>query len=195
MLLDNFAVKVFEDALSNWVINSAKGENYAYHYLQIEGWDDPDHLEKARKKMKGERCPEADIKGPKRGYCEAWKVPIDARLSTKYIKEDLQGDLFLGFQDKTQCLINWDSPKQVIPLFKSLGFDLLAKDKDTGEWKDSIEAKVIEPQQDKSTIAYLYLQYKAAKKVTSTYGQNVINQINEKSGRLHTNFNQLGTVS
>ena len=186
MLLDNFTVKVFEDALSDWVINSAKGENYAYHYLQIEGWDDPDDLEKARKKMKGERCPEADIKGQKRGYCEAWKVPIDARLSTKYIKEDLQGDLFLGFQNKIQCLINWDSPKQVIPLFKSLGFDLLAKDKDTGEWKDSIEAKVIEPQQDKSTIAYLYLQYKAAKKVTSTYGQNVINQINEKSGRLHT---------
>lgn len=193
MLLDNFTVKVFEDALSNWVINSAKGENYAYHYLQIEGWDAPDDLEKARKKMKGERCPEADIKGQKRGYCEAWKIPIDARLSTKYIKEDLQGDLFLGFQNKIQCLINWDSPKQVIPLFKSLGFDLLAKDKDTGEWKDSIEAKVIEPQQDKSTIAYLYLQYKAAKKVTSTYGQNVINQINEKSGRLHTNFNQLGT--
>lgn len=50
MLLDNFTVKVFEDALSNWVINSAKGENYAYHYLQIEGWDDPDDLEKARKR-------------------------------------------------------------------------------------------------------------------------------------------------
>ena len=192
MILDNFTAKVFKDALDDWVINSAKGGSHSYHYLQTEGWDDPDELEKARKKMKGERCPEADIKGSERGYCEAWKVPIDARLSPKYIKEDIQGDLFYGFQDKAQCLINWDSPKQVIPLFKSLGFDLLAKDKDTGEFKDSIEAKVIEPQQDKSTIAYLYLQYKAAKKVTSTYGQNVIDQINEKSGRLHTNFNQLG---
>ena len=59
--------------------------------------------------------------------------------------------------------------------------------------EDSVGAEVIEPQQDKSTIAYLYLQYKAAKKVTSTYGQSVIDQINEKSGRVHTNFNQLGT--
>ena len=90
-------------------------------------------------------------------------------------------------------MINWDSPKQVIPLFKSLGFNLLAKDKETGEWKDSIETKVIEPQAHLSTIAYLYLQYKAAKKLTSTYGQNVIDQINPVSGRIHTNFNQLGT--
>lgn len=144
--------------------------------------------------MQGERCPEADIKGPVRGYFEAWKVPVDARLSTKYIKEDLQGDLWSGFNNKPICLINWDSPKQVIPLFKHLGFDLLAKDKETGEWKDSVGAEVIEPQQDKSTIAYLYLQYKAAKKVTSTYGQNVIDQINEKSGRVHTTLISLEQI-
>lgn len=193
MILDNFNARVFEDALSDWVIAAVKGEPYTYHYLQVEGWADPKDLQRAREKMQGERCLEADIKGPVRGYFEAWKVPVDARLSTKYIKEDLQGDLWSGFNNKPICLINWDSPKQVIPLFKHLGFDLLAKDKETGEWKDSVGAEVIEPQQGKSTIAYLYLQYKAAKKVTSTYGQNVIDQINEKSGRVHTNFNQLGT--
>lgn len=193
MTLDNIKVRVYKEALDDWVIAAAKGEKFTYHYLQIEGWDDIDELEKARKKMQGERCPEADIKGPKRGYFEAWKVPIGTKINSKYIRENVQGDLFSGFQTKPMCLINWDSPKQVIPLFKSLGLNLLTKDKETGEWKDSIEAKVIEPQQDKSTIAYLYLQYKAAKKTTSTYGQNVIDQINEKSGRLHTNFNQLGT--
>ena len=192
MTLDSFTEKVFKDALDNWVISSCKGELYSYHYLQTEGMEEEDIL-RARKKMKGERSPEHDIKGAIRGYCEAYKIPVDARLSNKFIREDLQGDLFLGFQDRAQCLINWDSPKQVIPLFKSLGFNLLAKDKDTGEFKDSIEAKVIEPQQDKSTIAYLYLQYKAAKKLTSTYGQNVLDQINPVSGRIHTNFNQLGT--
>lgn len=68
-----------------------------YHYLQVEGWSDPKELDRAREKMQGERCPEADIKGPVRGYFEAWKVPVDTRLSTKYIKEDLQGDLWSGF--------------------------------------------------------------------------------------------------
>ena len=192
MILDNMNVKVFENALNNWVMSSAKGEKFCHHYLQVQGWDDPEDLDKARKRMKGERCPEADIKGEQRGYYEAWKVPIETRISSKYLKQDLQGDLFLGFQEES-CAVNWDSPKQVIPLFKSLGFNLLAKDKETGELKDSIEATVIEPQQDISSIAYLYLQYKAAKKVTSTYGQKIIDQRNPISGRIHTNFNQLGT--
>ena len=191
MDLDNFCEAVFLQALNDWVVSSALGEKFSYHYLQIEGLD-PKDLEKARKKMKGERCPEKDIKGDKRGYAEAWKVPIEQQVDRKFIKDTIQGDLFLGFLPPT-CMINWDSPKQVIPLFKSLGFNLLAKDKETGEWKDSIESKVIEPQAHLSTIAYLYLQYKAAKKLTSTYGQNVIDQINPVSGRIHTNFNQLGT--
>lgn len=190
MLLDNFNVQVFTKALNDWVVASAKGEGYAYWYLQTEGLEGDD-LEKARKSMKGERVPSKDIKG-ERGYCEAYKVPIEMRVSQKYVKNDLQGNLFEGFKE-AECTINWDSPKQVIPLFKSLGFDLLVKDKDTGEMKDSIESKVIEPQSDKSTIAYLYLQYKAARKVTSTYGQNVLDQRNPVSNRIHTNFNQLGT--
>lgn len=37
MILDNFNAKVFEDALSDWVIAAAKGEPYSYHYLQVEG--------------------------------------------------------------------------------------------------------------------------------------------------------------
>lgn len=193
MILDNFNAKVFENALNDWVIAATKGEPYAYHYLQTEGWADPKDLQRAREKMWGERYPDADIKGPVRGYFEAWRVRVDAKLSNRYIKEDLQGDLWEGFNTKPTCLINWDSPQQIIPLFKQLGFNLLAKDKETGEWKDSVGAEVIEPQQAISSIAYLYLQYKAARKVTTTYGQNVIDQINERSRRIHTNFNQLGT--
>lgn len=193
MVLDDFTAKVFEEALNDWVIASVKGEGFAYHYLQVEGWADPKDLDRARKKMKGERCPQKDIRGEIRGYCEAWKVPVEHRLSSKYIKQDAQGDLFLGFQTKPICLVNWDSPKQVIPLFKALGFNLMSKDKETGEFKESVGAEIIDGQAEKSTIAYLYSQYKGAKKVTSTYGQNVINQINPVSKRLHTNFNQLGT--
>lgn len=193
MVLDDLTERVFKEALDRWVIAASKGEKYAFHYLQVEGWSDQDDLQRAREKMQGERWEEADIKGPVRGYFEAWRVPVNTKLDSRYVKEDLQGDLWEGFKTGPICQINWDSPKQVIPLFKQLGFNLLSKDKETGEWKDSVGAEIIEPQQDKSTIAYLYLQYKAATKVTSTYGQNVINQINKVSGRIHTNFNQLGT--
>ena len=193
MALDNFVAKVFEDALNEWVVASATGEKFAYWYIQTEGLKEKD-LAKARKKMekKGVRCPEKDVKGTVRGYAEAYKIPIEHQVDKKFIKETMQGDLFLGFLPPT-CVINWKSPKQVIPLFKSLGLNLLAKDKETGEMKDSIEEKVIAPQAHLSTLIYLYIEYQGAKKLTSTYGQNVLDQINEVSRRLHTNFNQLGT--
>ena len=191
MALDNFTEYVFEKALNDWVVASATGEKFAYWYIQTEGLSEKD-LAKARKKMKGERCPEKDIKGNVRGYAEAYKVPVEHKVDEKFIKKNLQGDLFLGFLPPT-CIINWKSPKQVIPLFKSLGLNLLAKDKETGEMKDSIEEKVIAPQAHLSTLIYLYIEYQGAKKLTSTYGQNVLDQINEVSKRVHTNFNQLGT--
>lgn len=191
MALDNFTRSVFEKALNDWIVLSATGEKYAYWYIQTEGVGEKD-LAKLRKKMKGERCPEKDIKGSKRGYAEAYRVPITQRVDKKYIKETLQGDLFLGFQPPT-CVINWKSPKQLVPLFKSFGLNLKTKDKETGEIKDSIEVKVIAPQAELSTLIYLYIEFSSAEKLTSTYGQNVLDQRNPVSGRLHTNFNQLGT--
>ena len=110
----------------------------------------------------------------------------------KFVYINTQGDLFEGFDLTPKCTINWDSPKQVIPLFKQLGFDLKTKDKATGQMKDSIDAKVIEPQKHISSIASIYLEYKAASKVVSTYGQNFLDQINPISGRIHTSYSQMG---
>ena len=110
----------------------------------------------------------------------------------RFTHVNLQGDLFTGFNTEPQCIINWDSPKQVIPLFKQLGFNLETKDKTTGGMKDSIDAKVIEPQKDVSDIAPIYLDYKAAAKVVGTYGENFLDQINPVSRRIHTSFQQMG---
>ena len=118
--------------------------------------------------------------------CEHFKN--DGRFT--YI--DLQGDLWNGFDASPKCTINWDSPKQVIPLFKELGFNLESKDKVTGQIKDSIDAKVIEPQKKISDIAPIYLEYKAAAKVVGTYGQNFLDQVNPVSGRIHTSYSQMG---
>ena len=110
----------------------------------------------------------------------------------KFVEINLQGDLWNGFDTTPKCSINWDSPKQVISLFKELGFDLKTKDKATGQMKDSIDAKVIEPQKHISDIAPIYLEYKAAAKVVGTYGENFLEQINPVSGRIHTSFQQMG---
>ena len=110
----------------------------------------------------------------------------------RFTKVDLQGDLWNGFDTEPKCMINWDSPKQVQILLEELGFNLDVKDKKTGGIKKSIDAKVIKPQKNVSDIAPIYLKYKEASKVTSTYGQNVLDQINKVSGRIHTNYSQMG---
>ena len=109
-----------------------------------------------------------------------------------YIKQDIQMSLFEDYDPTPKCAINWNSAKQVIPLLEELGFNLLVKDKTTGEMKKSVDAKVIKPQKQISSIAPIYLEYKAAQKVVSTYGENFIKQINPVSGRIHTNYQQLG---
>ena len=111
---------------------------------------------------------------------------------TRFTWINLQGDLWEGFDTTPKCTINWASPKQVIPLFKELGFNLKTKDKATGQEKDSVDAKIIEPQKGLSSIAPIYLNYKAAAKVVGTYGQNFLDQINPVSGRIHTSYSQMG---
>jgi DNA polymerase-1 len=102
-------------------------------------------------------------------------------------------DLFGYTTPGPECIVNWNSSKQVIPLLEFFGFNLLTKDKITGEMKKSVDSTVIEGQKSKHPIAEVYLRFKAAQKVTSTYGQNFLDLINPKTNRIHTQFNQIGT--
>lgn len=99
--------------------------------------------------------------------------------------------LFSEYDTGPQCIINWNSSKQVIRLFEELGFDLLVKDKKTGKMKKSVESKFIELQANKSTIVPLYLEYSAAFKVVTSFGQNFLDAINPVTHRIHPAFNQM----
>lgn len=112
---------------------------------------------------------------------------------SKYIYINLQGSLFDGFDTSPKVNINWNSAKQVIPIFKKYGVEVEVQDKEKGGSKDSINEKVIAPQKNKCSLISLYLEYKGLMKLTSTYGQNFLDQINLETGRLYTNFNPLGT--
>lgn len=116
---------------------------------------------------------------------------VIAHGNQKYIKED--NDLFTGYTKR--CKINWNSPKQFIPLLEELGFNLLVKDKETGLMKKSTDKDVIEKQKTKSTISEPYLKYAEASTKVSNFGQNYLDMINPATGRIHTQFNQLVDTS
>lgn len=102
-----------------------------------------------------------------------------------------QPSLFAEFDTGPQCIINWNSSKQVIRLLEELGFDLLVKDRKTGKMKKSVESKFIELQASKSSIVPLYLEYSAAFKVVTSFGQNFLDAINPVTQRIHPTFNQM----
>lgn len=122
--------------------------------------------------------------------CNKWL--LENEPNSEYIFIDRQGDIFNGFNLKPQVKLNWNSAKQLIPLFKKYGVNVTTEDKVKGGTKDSIDAKSLKPQKDKCSLIPLYLEYKEAIKVTSTYGENFLKQINPVSGRIHTNYQQMG---
>lgn len=107
--------------------------------------------------------------------------------------EMAQPDLFGFVTPGPKCKVNWNSSRQVIPLLEFFGFNLETRDKVNGGMKKSVDATVIEGQKDRHPIAKVYLRFKAAQKVTSTYGQNFRDLVNPVTGRIHTSFNQIGT--
>lgn len=122
--------------------------------------------------------------------CNKWLLANEPH--SQYIYIDRQGDLWDGFDTTPKISLNWNSAKQLAPLFKKYNVDIKVKDKAKGGLKDSIDAKVLKPQKNKCSLIPLYLEYKEAIKVTSTYGQNFLDQINPISHRIHTSFSQLG---
>lgn len=117
----------------------------------------------------------------------------ESEYSSKYCSVNIQGDLFNGFDTKPRCHINWTSPQHVIPLFEELGLNLKVLDKKTKHYKKSVDIKVVEPQASKSPLIPIYIKYKKAAIIVNTFGQKFLNLINPVTGRIHANFNQLGT--
>lgn len=151
---------------------------------ECEFFDLPPGLDAANVNLIKEDCDDGFIK-----YAE---IPI----KFPYVAVNNQGDLFSGFDLRPKCTINWASSNQVIPFVQMLGFKTEARDKKTGENKDSIVEKVLAKQKGiADDFLKLYFKYKEKFKDCSTYGQNYIDAINPKTGRIHTTFWQLGAAS
>lgn len=137
-------------------------------YIDKKGWINKSEEDKKVLESKLEKLNEFVI--------ENFKV-------TKYVEEPNL------FNNKFTCKVNWNSPKQVIPLFEELGIDCDVYDK--GQVKKSIESTILERQVDVHPIVPIFLEFQKAKKLVSTYGIDFLKHINPKTGRIHTNFTQI----
>lgn len=185
----------YEAELNDWV------ERYCHEYgdkgytinqvIHIDKWyktEDALKEERAKLPLNAVRAPEFDSTGASHDS-EAYVI----KKTGNYCSVNMQGDLFSGFDTKPRCHINWTSSQQVIPLFEELGLNLRVLDKKTKHYKKSVDIKVVEPQASKSPLIPIYIKYKKASIIVNTFGQKFLNLINPVTGRIHANFNQLGT--
>ena len=180
--------------LNAWVVawdkeNPHNGYDIQYPELKYPKYSSDYPAEVKRLTKDGyKRFPQEDLQTPD-GKVDAYKKVI----KNQFTKVDTQGDLFNGFDTEPKCVINWSSQKQVIPLFELLGINVETFDKKTKQKKKSIEANVLKPQKNDFPIIPIFLEYQEAAKVVSTYGQNWLNAINPKTGRIHADFHSIGT--
>ena len=109
-----------------------------------------------------------------------------------FVYQNIEGDLFEGFDPDQHCSINWNSPSQIIPLFEFLGFNLDIIDKKTKQKRKSVSSETIQKQKDISSISGPYINYKAAANICQSYGQKWIDMV-DSDGRIHPDYYQLGT--
>ena len=179
--------------LNAWVVawdkeNPHNGYDIQYPELKYPKYS-ADYPAEVKRLIKDgyKRFPQEDLQTPD-GKVDAYKKVI----KNQFTRIDTQGDLFTGFDTEPKCVINWSSRKQVIPLFELLGINVETFDKKTKQKKKSIEANVLKPQKNDFPIIPIFLEYQEAAKVVSTYGQNWLNAINPKTGRIHADFHSIG---
>lgn len=92
------------------------------------------------------------------------------------------------------CAVKWSSPMQVVPVFKKLGFNVEVANKLTGKKKESALMNNLLLQKGiADDFLDIYRKFQENRKRYTTYGQGHLYQINPNTGRIHTEFRQLGT--
>lgn len=111
----------------------------------------------------------------------------------EYTKLTIKGDLFDGFDTVRTSKINWKSSKQLGAFLESIGMNLTYKDPKDGKIKIKTDKNSIKKYEKTHSIVPFLLEFTKLQKQLSTYGYNVLEMVNPKTGRIYTNFNQLGT--
>jgi DNA polymerase-1 len=86
--------------------------------------------------------------------------------------------------------INWDSPKQVKDLFKSLNINVEYSDSKTGRIKEGVGVMTMGKQMS-NPIVYAYTQYKKERKKATSFKDKMIELVDPISHRIHPSFDQI----
>lgn len=133
------------------------------------------------------------------------KFVVDTPILKQFVYIEKQGDLFSGFNTVPQVNINWSSNSDMVKVCKLLGFSTSVVDKKSGETKNSAMAKHLKKQKginDEFLRLYFgkgnpgdkdyFPGYSGSFKVVSSFGQGHLDAINPITGRIHTQYRQLG---
>lgn len=99
--------------------------------------------------------------------------------------------MFAG-TDKRDVKIKWSSSKQKAELLgDTLGFDLLVKDKKSGEYKNSVDINVIQKYKDEHPLIKPLIKYSEISKLISAYGDKFLKHLNDSTKRIHGEIFQI----
>ena len=106
------------------------------------------------------------------------RAVIAEELQSMLAEGTAQGLLFAN----ARADINLDSHAQVMSALKRLGIELPDS---TRNWK-------LQPLADKHKEIAKLLEYRTVQKSLTSYGENILSEINPKTGRIHASFHQIG---
>jgi len=121
-------------------------------------------------------------------------LPFFERFSQELVQEIRQLEQAIYQQAGEEFNIN-STQKLSDVLFKKLALDPPDVTKKTSSGKFSTAAGVLEEMRGIHPIIELILNYRELTKLQSTYVDALPHQVNPKTGRVHTTFNQTGTVT
>ena len=101
----------------------------------------------------------------------------DHRL--QHYKLPIQADMFTPIEELRKTHINWNSPSQILELFKNLEPSL-----------EDVNAKKLYKYRRKHDLINAYVQYKEKSKLANAYGTSFFKFVS-CDGKVHTNFQQI----
>ncbi|HYG82196.1 MAG TPA: DNA polymerase [Pyrinomonadaceae bacterium] len=111
---------------------------------------------------------------------EKKRAMLAEELQVMLAEESSQGSLFGG---PTRLDINLDSHVQLTKALKRIGIKDLPDS--TRNWK-------LQPLAEKYPEIKKLLEYRTVQKALTSYGENILEEINPVTGRIHANFHQIG---
>lgn len=130
-----------------------------------------------------------------------WTALSDAAVR-RQVELELQMTALATADGRTDApSMNWASPLQVAGVLKARGHDLTVRGVDgaplltpTGKPKTSTDTDVLRRLTD-DPLVDLILEHREATKRAGAYGLQFLKDVNPRTGRIHSQFRQIGTVT